>query len=434
VKAGTTYLTAGLASAVNTANAWSPFARRGPGSVLSFAAGFPTSELPLQTIAWQAAVTAGFATRGALKSPRGRAGLALHLASWVGLAELYRRAGKTRDIVEQALIDELGDDYRDRMAPILAPPADVPVTLRQVALPVRGWRRRYVGNRDIAYGDAGKRNMLDIWRRGDLSADAKAPVLLQIHGGAWVMGQKTGQAYPLLSHLAERGWVGVAINYRLSPRSTWPDHIVDVKRALAWIKAHIAEYGGDPEFVVISGGSAGGHLTALAALSANDPSFQPGFEEADTTVQAAVPFYGVYDFTNRDGVGRTDMLPFLEAKVMKSALADDRERWEAASPVCRVRSDAPPFFVLHGTNDSLVPVEQARRFVGDLRKESAKPVVYGELPLAQHAFDVFPSVRTLNVVHAVERFLAVVYGDWRSPTGPDLSGLPSTTPATPAVD
>jgi acetyl esterase/lipase len=276
--------------------------------------------------------------------------------------------------------------------------------------------------------------MLDIWRRPDLPADAKAPVLLQIHGGAWVMGQKTGQAYPLLSHLAERGWVGVAINYRLSPRSSWPDHIVDVKRALAWIKANIDRHGGDPDFVVVSGGSAGGHLTALAALSPNDPRFQPGFEEADTTVQAAVPFYGVYDFTNRDEVGRADMIPFLETRVMKSTLALDRERWEAASPICRVRPDAPPFFVLHGTNDSLVPVEQARRFVGDLRKESVAPVVYSELPGAQHAFDVFGSIRTMNAVHAVERFLAVVYGESRSPSGPDLSGLPSTAPATPAAD
>ncbi|MBL7660064.1 alpha/beta hydrolase, partial [Escherichia coli] len=93
------------------------------------------------------------------------------------------------------------------------------------------------------------------------------------------------------------GWICVAINYRHSPRNTWPDHILDVKRALAWVKAHISEYGGDPDFIAITGGSAGGHLSSLAALTPNDPRFQPGFEEADTRVQAAVPFYGVYDFT-----------------------------------------------------------------------------------------------------------------------------------------
>jgi acetyl esterase/lipase len=363
-------------------------------------------------------------------------GLAVQLASWAGLVGLYRQGTRADAVLEQALVDELGTDYRDLMAPILAPPAELPIALRQIALPVRGRRRRYTGNHDISYGEAGRRNLLDIWRRPDLKPDASAPVLLQIHGGAWVFGQKTGQAYPLLSHLAERGWIGVAINYRLSPRSTWPDQIIDVKRALAWIKANIASYGGDPNFVVLTGGSAGGHLTALAALTANDPVFQPGFEEADTSVQGAVPFYGVYDFTNRDGNGRADMIPFLEQKVMKSALADDAERWQTASPLYRVRADAPPFFVLHGSNDTLAPVEQARSFAGDLRKVSTSPVVYAELPRAQHAFDVFASPRTLHTVRAMDRFLAVVYGQWRSPAGPDLSGVsgPVTTPSSSPAD
>ena len=96
-----------------------------------------------------------------------------------------------------------------------------------------------------------------------------------------------------MAHLAEQGWVCVTANYRLSPRATWPDHIVDVKRALAWTKATIAEYGGDPGFVAITGGSAGGHLSSLAVLTSHVTDFQPGFEETDTSVAAAVPLYGV---------------------------------------------------------------------------------------------------------------------------------------------
>ena len=72
---------------------------------------------------------------------------------------------------------------------------------------------------------------------------------------------------------------------------------------MAWVKEHIAEYGGDPAFVAVSGGSAGGHLCALLALTAGDPAFQPGFEEADTSVDACVPFYGVMDMTGRRGGG-----------------------------------------------------------------------------------------------------------------------------------
>jgi acetyl esterase/lipase len=116
----------------------------------------------------------------------------------------------------------------------------------------------------------------------------------------------------------------------------------------------------------------------------------------------------VYDFTNRDGTAGRALVPFLERQVMRSALADDHAAWDEASPMSHVRPDAPPFFVLHGTNDTLVPVEQARSFVRRLRAASNRPVVYAELPRAQHAFDMLPSVRTHHTVRAVERFLAVV--------------------------
>jgi acetyl esterase/lipase len=233
-------------------------------------------------------------------------------------------------------------------------------------------------------------------------------VLLQVHGGAWIIGNKEQQAMPLMAHMADNGWICVSINYRLSPRATWPAHIVDVKRALAWVKANIADYGGDPDFVCITGGSAGGHLSSLAALSANQPVFQPGFEDIDTSVAAAVPFYGVYDWTNRDGSGRNDMEDMLARLVLKSRREDAPEVWEEASTMSWVGPDAPPFFVIHGTNDSLVPVEQARSFVAMLRDVSHHPVVYAELPGAQHAFEVFDSARTLFTVGAVHRFLETI--------------------------
>lgn len=138
-------------------------------------------------------------------------------------------------------------------------------------------RRRYVETTNVVcYGPYGRANLADIWRRRDLPRDAKAPVLVQVPGGAWVLGWRRPQAYPLMSHLAARGWVCVSLNYRVSPRHTWPDHIVDVKRALAWVKENIAAYGGDPNFVAISGGSAGGHLCALAALTPTIRDFSPG--------------------------------------------------------------------------------------------------------------------------------------------------------------
>ena len=408
MKPSSRFLIAGAGAAASTANALRPAAKTGPASVPAFAFGLVPSELPLQTGLFQIATGAWLARCGGTKGWRGKLGLAAHAASVAGLVAIHKTARKADGVLEAALVDELGADYRSRVREPFSPPSEVPLTRRQLMRPDLRTRKRYRAERDISYGEAGRRNQLDVWKRADLPNDTKAPVLFQVHGGAWMTGQKEGQAEPLMAHLAERGWVCVTTNYRLSPRATWPDHIVDVKKALAWTKATIAEHGGDPDFVVITGGSAGGHLSSLAALTPHVRDFQPGFEDADTAVAAAVPFYGVYDFTNRYGTGRADMEDFLARRVFKSGLANNRDLWEQASTISHVGPHAPPFFVLHGTNDSLVPFEQARTFVDELRKESSQPVVYAELPGAQHAFEIFPSVRTHATVHAVERFLAVI--------------------------
>ena len=149
------------------------------------------------------------------------------------------------------------------------------------AIELRSWRARgrpstartkVAVDRNIEFRKvAGRRLRLDVYRpTGAPEAGARRPAVLQIHGGAWVIGDKREQGIPLLRYLAARGWVGFNVNYRLSPGATFPDHLVDVKAALAWIRAHADEYGLDPDFVVVTGGSAGGHLTALMALTAND--------------------------------------------------------------------------------------------------------------------------------------------------------------------
>jgi acetyl esterase/lipase len=242
-----------------------------------------------------------------------------------------------------------------------------------------------------------------VYRRADVKAGA--PVLMQIHGGAWVIGRKDQQGLPLMYHLAARGWVCVAINYRLSPRATWPDHLLDCKRALAWIRANIAQYGGDPDYVVVTGGSAGGHLAALIGLTANDPELQPGFETVDTSVRAMVPFYGVFDWT-RSGSHYDGLRQLLERRVVKRTFEDAPDVYRDASPMHRVTADAPPALIVHGDLDTLAPVEQARAFVAALRATSREPVVYVELRGAHHAFEVFNSVRTLHAIAGVDLFLA----------------------------
>jgi acetyl esterase/lipase len=392
---------------LNAVNGLRPLGRKGYKTIAVFSFGWPTSEVPTLYLAASVIDALRRGRRGDFAGPRGNAALALTAAAWVVLAVIRRRGVTTPGpVLSAALRAGLGDDYADLIATL--PPS---VTGRPSgALRTTVIRRRYVEKRDIVrYGPCGRANLADIWRKRDLPRDGKAPVLVQVPGGAWLIGMRRPQGYPLMSHMADRGWVCVSLAYRVSPWHTWPDHIVDVKRGLAWVKEHIAEFGGDPEFVAITGGSAGGHLASLAALTPNDPALQPGFEEADTSVVAAVPLYGRYDWYSTDGEGRREFVAFLERFVVKKSLARHREVYVDASSIARVHADAPPFFVLHGHDDSLIPVQEARDFVRELGDVAKRPVLYAELPYAQHAFDMYGSPRAHQTAEAVARFLTWVY-------------------------
>jgi len=402
-----TVVLASIAGLAVTANGYKPLSKRGYLSIHAFSFGVFASELPLQLIGGQFGLLAAVTRK---LSPRLRwFSWLVSALSWLGLLGLHRIGTQANLPLTAALDAGLGADRRTESGDLWKRPEGAGTAKSPGVLRMARVYGSYASDTDISYGEHGKRNHLDIWRRPDLDPGGRAPVLLQVPGGAWMVGSKRQQAYPLMSHLAELGWVCVAINYRLSPRSTWPDHIVDVKRALAWVKEHIAEYGGDPDWVAITGGSAGGHLSSLAALTANDPQFQPGFETADTSVRAAVPFYGLYDFNGEDSAIHPLMAPMLGKYVFKRTRTEIADAFRVASPISYVSADAPPFFVLHGTNDSLIPVEQARAFNTRLQQVSRQPVVYAELPRAQHAFDIFGSARAAHAAVAVEQFLAEIY-------------------------
>jgi acetyl esterase/lipase len=398
------YLGVTVVGAVGVLLAYHPI-RNEPMSVPSFFVGWLVGEVAAQNIVWQVAATVVFGIFGAFAGWAGWLGLALAVVSWIGLIGLVISGRRAADVVDAALSEVRSADFpvpAEHVAPTWGRWWRV-----TRAVPLKGRSVKMTKNIDY-WGDGDKRHRLDIYR-SPLAPSSGAPVMVYIHGGAWVIGEKREQGRPMMYELVAQGWVCVAINYRLSPKATWPDHIVDAKRAVAWVKEHIVEYGGDPSFVAVSGGSAGGHLCALLALSAGDPTFQPGFEEADTSVDACIPFYGVMDLTGtneevaRYGAG---LVKLLEKSVMKTSASEHPEVFRQASPTYRVRADAPPFFVLQGQNDTLVPVEEARMFVAALRAISKAPVAYAELPLAQHAFDVLASLRCQATTGGVAAFLA----------------------------
>jgi acetyl esterase/lipase len=373
--------------------------------VPAFFASWLVTELAPQLLALEIAGVAYFVIRGGASSWPGWLALAISALIALILAGFVRESHRVEERIDDVLNDAIGPASGRRA-----------VTWRDYAFPFKLWNRSITRVRDLPYTEPGtRRYRLDVWH--DETKGTGRPCFLYVPGGAWIVGvsNKNQQAKPLLLEMASSGWVCFAINYPLAPRSRFPAHIIAVKRAIAWVKEHAHEYGADPNFIMICGNSAGGHLSSLAALSPNDPAFQPGFEDADTTVQAAAPFYGVYDWTGAqlDELPRAlrrykkGMLRFLQSTITGRRLSKEREFFEHASPWFRVNADAPPFLVIHGTSDTLTLVQEARGFVERLRAISHQPVIYIELAGAQHAFDQFLSVRSLYAVRAISRF-----GDW----------------------
>ncbi|MFD4264993.1 alpha/beta hydrolase [Rhodococcus sp. NPDC058481] len=388
-----------LRQAVNaalTANALRPV----PGmwaSVPAFFAGWLTSELAPQQLGATVLDAAVHLGRHGASTRTDRAGLALAALSAAGLTATMvssRRAGR-----------EMADALRE--IGVDDPGAGSPIDWRSSARPFRMRRDDVVRVSNLEYAPGGARFRVDIYHHRDTPPNA--PMLLQIHGGGWVVGSKDHQGLPLMVDLASRGWVCAAVNYPLSPKATWPAHLIAIKRAVGWLKENGGRFGGDPDFLAVTGGSAGGHLAAMVALTANDPGLQPGFEDVDTSVAAGVPMYGAYDFAAETGI--REVRARVESKISEMILGKGArfpEDYLAASPLAKLRADAPPFLVVHGSNDSLLPVTEAREFVRRLREVSSNPVGYAELRGAQHAFDIFHSIRTDQVIRAIGAFLESV--------------------------
>ena len=354
---------------------------------------------------------------GAGSTLTGQISLGVLLLAWLGLLCSIYCAVTTDTVIEQALQTGLGVDYRQPVAVEIRDKFRSKVGMADWCNPMDLSHPDVEVLRNIPYGPAGVRQQLDIYRPRELPEQA-CPVLLQIHGGGWMMGDKGHQALPLMTMLASKGWICVAANYRLSPSVGFPTHLEDCKSALCWIRKEGREYGMDTDFVAVTGGSAGGQLATLMALTANRPVLQKGSPEIDTSVQACVPFYGVYDFLVRynQHPNHRIMVDAATDTIMHESPEQNPALWDLASPITQIHAKAPPFFVLHGRNDSVSLVGDARVFCEKLRQVSESPVVYAELPGAEHAFDCLHSPRAENTIDGVHRFLEwarVNYSDHR---------------------
>jgi len=362
------YLVSVLLAAVPTLLSLAPFRRPSVLARWSWALTMVVNEQPFVLLAWLVLSTALLVVQGDLGPSGSWVAVALAALTALGLLELVRRSLQARRVLDEALREGVGRRLSARLpwaAVLLAP------------FGVAG--RAVERTNDIPYTDGGRRQQLDVYR--SRAGASGGPVMIYLHSGGFTGGRKSKEGRLLLNRLATDGWLGISADYRLRPEAQFPDQLVDLKRVIAWAREHAARHGADASRVFVAGGSAGAHLSVMAALTQGDASFQPGFEDADTSVAGAIPLYGWFGTVYDD-----DAVP--------------------STPMAYDARSAAPVMVVHGSHDTLVGVEPARRLVAKLRAESQAPVLYAELPGAQHTFDLFRSIRVELVVAAVREFTA----------------------------
>lgn len=304
------------------------------------------------------------------------AGAVLVGATGAGLIWLQVRARTARAALEVGLDQGLGQQWRtaqhgDGPAGQLPPTPWWPGILR----PFQRGTRRVTRERNLSYGPKAA-HRVDLYRGPEIST--VRPVLIHLHGGGFVSGGKSRESVALLNHLAARGWLCLSADYRLRADGQHPNPLVDTKRLIAWVRENSDKFGADPSQVFLAGCSAGGHLAVCAALTPNAAEFQSGFEAAETSVAGVIVLYGY--------LGPRTPVP-------------------SSSPASLARPDAPPMLVVHGADDTAIPVSSTQAVAASIRGMSRSPVVFVELPHAQHSFDRFASVRSRMVAAAAEAFL-----------------------------
>ncbi|MEO6313574.1 MAG: alpha/beta hydrolase [Chitinophagaceae bacterium] len=265
---------------------------------------------------------------------------------------------------------------------------------------------------DIAYSVNSPSQKLDIYLPD--SNVSNYPVIISIHGGAFMMGDKAdAQVRPALAAL-HHGYAVVAINYRLSGESLFPANIIDVKAAIRFIKANAAAYNLNATKIALWGNSAGAYLAALAGVTANVASLDdPGSDNGGQSVrvQAVVDWYGPIDFLKMDAQLRATGygLPTHndgsspESKLMGQPIILIPEKVKWANPETYISKDDPPFLIMHGEEDQLVPAQQSIVFSKKLSKVlGEKKVALHLLPATHHGG---PEFETANNIQLVTDFL-----------------------------
>jgi acetyl esterase/lipase len=210
-------------------------------------------------------------------------------------------------------------------------------------------------------------------------------VIVFTYGGGFKSGSKDEYGF-VAEAFSSLGYVTVIFDYRLYPQATWPAYLEDGAQAIAWVSKEIGKYGGDPNRILIAGHSAGAYIAAMLAVN---PEYLRAANVPDGTIKAALTFSGAYEFWNANRKAHGGFIGADIQEVMGPA-----ETAPQTQPINYIEKSAPPFVIVHGTDDGLLEPAQAKAMKKKL--EAAKvPVIYLEYPMA-HATTILAMAKPLR--------------------------------------
>ncbi|MEI6872356.1 MAG: alpha/beta hydrolase [Verrucomicrobiota bacterium] len=250
--------------------------------------------------------------------------------------------------------------------------------------------------KDVAYLDPDSAEKADLYLPAEFAPGKKYPGVVIIHGGGWTGGDKgAAREINIGTTLAENGYVCMSINYQLAkPGSpTFPANIHEVKRAVRWLRKNANLYQIDVEHIGAIGGSAGGHLTALLAVSGPEVGLDPKEDsEFSCRIQAAVP---LYPHCASSWEGSVPAKAYQSLPMFEKSLKEAPALWDSALPIKQLSQDDPPMLIFHGTADTTTPLEQSIQF-NDAAKKIGVPSELVIIEGAPHSFHLQPKQRDLR--------------------------------------
>jgi acetyl esterase/lipase len=365
---------------------------------------------------------------------------ALAGATSIGAARAVSRVSTAQVDLDRAL----GPDWRSRIPPE-----------QRARMLSRRWNWRIPDvpeprwQRDVPFctvPDTNRTLLCDIWQP-PAGVKASGLAFIYLYGSAWYILDKDLGTRPLFRHLAAQGHVVMDVAYRLYPETDIPGMVGDVKRAVAWLKQHAAEYNVRPDRIVLGGGSAGAHLALLAGYASRHSDLTPSeLADADLNVRGVVSLYGQADLaahyfhtdqqlstkpddpkpdwdappppwmvsvfgTDAGRLGLQKMMVAGRCDWLVGGTPDEvPERYATQSPISHVHSECPPTLLIHGTHDMMAPFTSMQNLYQKLL-DAGVPVAFLALPHTDHAFDMLFwewSPPAQAAFYEMERFLAVL--------------------------